>query len=52
MSLFSPCLVLFDYEPKKTTTTQEERDEYKARKRTARLRELVETLDEIVRRKS
>lgn len=50
MSIFSPCLVLFDYAQPKTTTTQAERAEYKSRRRTARLRELVETLDRIVRR--
>jgi hypothetical protein len=51
MSLFNPCLVLYDYEPTKKTTT-EDREDHKAHRRTARLRELVETLDEIVRRKA
>lgn len=53
MGLFSPCLVLFDYDqPKQTTTTKEERAEYKLSRRTARLRALVERLGEIVRRSS
>ena len=50
MSIFSPGLVLFDYDQAKTTTTQAERDEYKLSRRTARMRALVERLDEIVRR--
>lgn len=50
MSIFSPCLVLFDYDQPKTTTTPEERAEYKSRRRSARLRALVERLDEIVRK--
>ena len=50
MSIFNPGLVLFDIPPRQTTTTKEERAEYKSRKGTARLRELVERLDEIVRR--
>ena len=50
MSIFSPRLVLFDYDQVKTTTTQAERAEYKFRRRSARLRALVERLDEIVRR--
>mgnify|MGYP001241841231 CR=1 FL=1 len=50
MSIYSPRLVLFDYDQPKTTTTPEERAQYKYRRRTRRLRELVETLDKIVRR--
>lgn len=50
MSIFSPCLVLFDYDQPKTTTTPEERAQYKLSRRTRRLRDLVERLDEIVRR--
>ncbi len=50
MSIFSPCLVLFDYDQPKTTTTQAERDEYKLSRRSERLRALVERLDEIVRK--
>ena len=46
MSIFSPGLVLFDYQAPKTT--EEDRAEYKSRRRTARLRALVERLDEIV----
>jgi hypothetical protein len=50
MSIFNPGLVLFDIPPRQTTTTQEERAEYKSRRHSQRLRELVERLDEIVRR--
>ena len=50
MGIFNPCLVLFDIPEKQTTTTKEERAYYKFRRRTARLRALVEKLDEIVRR--
>ena len=48
MSIYSPRLVLFDYDQPKTTTTPEERAEYNSRRRSARLRALVERLDEIV----
>ena len=48
MSIFSPGLVLYDFEPTPKTTTPEERAEYKSRRRSARLRALVERLDEIV----
>jgi len=50
MSIFSPGLVLFDYGQEPQKTTEEERAEHKSRRRTARLRALVERLDEIVRR--
>jgi len=50
MSIFSPCLVLFDIPAEPKTTTQEERAQYKLSRRTRRLRDLVETLDKIVRR--
>ena len=47
MSIFSPQLVLFDYDQAKTTT-KEEREAHKTARRSARLRALVERLDEIV----
>lgn len=50
MGIFSPGLVLYDFEPAPKTTTPEERAEYKSRRRSRRLRALVERLDEIVRR--
>lgn len=50
MSIFSPCNVLFDYDQAKTTTTKDERAEYKSQRRSARLRALVERLDAIVRK--
>jgi hypothetical protein len=49
MSLFNPCLVLYDYEPPKKTTA-EDREDHKAQKRVSRMKDLVERLDEIVRR--
>lgn len=50
MSIFSPCLVLYDIPAERPTTTQAERDDYKLSRRSARLRALVERLDNIVRR--
>jgi len=50
MSIFNPGNVLFDIPAEQKTTTEDERAEYKFRKGTARLRALVERLDEIVRR--
>jgi len=48
MSIFSPGRVLYDYGQEPQKTTEEERAIHKAQRRTARLRALVERLDEIV----
>jgi len=50
MSIFSPGLVLFDYDQEPQKTTEEERRGHKILRRSARLRALVERLDEIVRK--
>jgi len=48
MSIFSPQLVLYDYGQEPQKTTEEERRGHKILRRSARLRALVERLDEIV----